>query len=109
MLVKVARFDPDTKKSWIQEYTVDTAKQEMTVMDVLDYISNNIDHSLAYYRHSICNHGICGRCSVTVNGKVCLACIEPIAGYESLELAPVSNRILVRDLVTEMNPPKKIQ
>ena len=33
----------------------------MTVMDLLDYISQNIDPSLGYYRHSVCNHGVCGR------------------------------------------------
>ena len=30
----------------------------MTVMDLLDYISQNIDPSLGYYRHSVCNHGV---------------------------------------------------
>ena len=28
--------------------------QGMKVMDVLDYIYANLDHTLAYYRHSSC-------------------------------------------------------
>ncbi len=99
MQVRVVRFDPDAKRSWIQKYEVDTSKKSMTVMDVLEYISNHLDHTLAYYQHSICNHGICGRCSVSVNGKTKLACVERVNPYESLELAPVPNRTVVRDLV----------
>lgn len=100
MLVKIARFDPDTSRAWEQEYEVDTTKQSMTVMDVLDYIAKNLDPTLAYYRHSICNHGICGRCVLQVNGKTKLACTERADDYESLSLAPVTSFPVVRDLVT---------
>ena len=40
-----------------------------SVMDVLDYIYEHLDGTLAYYRHSVCNQGICGRCGVRANGK----------------------------------------
>ena len=99
MKVKISRFNPEEQRAWVQEYEVDTSACSMTVMDVLEYIGNYLDHSLAYYKHSVCNHGICGRCSVRVNGKTKLACIERVDGYESLELEPASNRKVVRDLV----------
>lgn len=101
MQINIKRMEPESKKTWIQTYEVDTSKQSMTVMDVLEYIQNEIDHSLAFYRHSTCNHGICGRCTVVVNGRVRLACVELADQYETMDLEPVPNRKVVRDLVVE--------
>lgn len=50
--------------------------QGMKVMDVLDYIYANLDHTLAYYRHSSCCQAICGRCACRLNGRTILACAE---------------------------------
>ena len=82
-----------------QVYEVPSSKTTVTVMDVLDYIYRNLDHTLAYYRHSSCNQGICGRCAVRLDGRIVLACaalVEP--GTTSLSLAPASGTV-VRDLV----------
>ena len=106
MKVTIARFDPNSGRSWTQEYEVDTSHASMTVMDVLEYISKHLDHTLAYYKHSICNHGICGRCSVQVNGKVRLACIERVDEYESLELKPAATYPVLRDLVVNNSATK---
>jgi len=100
MLVTIKRYDPDGDRAWTQEYEVDTTHRSMTVMDVLEYIETKLDHTLAYYKHSICNHGICARCTLSVNGKVKLACTELANDYDALELAPAPNRPVVRDLVT---------
>ena len=84
----------------VRAYEVPSPETTVTVMDVLDYIRRNLDHTLAYYRHSSCNQGICGRCAVRLNGKVVLACaalLEP--GTASIALAP-ANGTVVRDLVT---------
>lgn len=102
MKVTIQRFDPDSQKKWTDSFEVPAEHRSMTVMDVLDYISSNLDHTLGYFKHSACNHGICGRCSVQVNGKVSLACITPVSGEAVLELAPVPTRILIRDLVTKL-------
>ena len=101
MKVIIHRFDPDNGKKWTDSYDVPTEERSMTVMDVLDYISSHLDPTLAYYKHSACNHGICGRCSLQVNGKVKLACITQVSGEENLELAPVPARAPIRDLVTK--------
>lgn len=69
-----------------------------SVMDVLDYIYENLDGTLSYYRHSVCNQGICGRCGVKINGKTSLACVTKVM-EEELLLEPKNDRI-VKDLVT---------
>lgn len=69
-----------------------------SVMDVLDYIYEHLDGTLSYYRHSVCNQGICGRCGVKTNGKNGLACVTKVT-EEELLLEPKNNK-LVKDLVT---------
>lgn len=100
MKVTVLRFDPDINRQWEQEYMVDLGGHSMTVMDVLQKISDDMDPSLAYFRHSMCNHGICARCTMLINGRPRLACVELAADYAELKLAPILNMHVVRDLVT---------
>ena len=89
------------RSNGLQTYEVPLLSETMTVMDILDYIYNNLDHTLAYYRHSICNQSICGRCLVNLDGRPVLACaeyLEPTA--ESIKLAPAAGTV-VRDLVVK--------
>ena len=73
--------------------------QGMKVMDVLDYIYDNLDHTLAYYRHSSCCQAICGRCACRLNGRTILACAEIVdIDAEKMFLEP-GEGTLVRDLV----------
>ena len=101
MNVKVYRYDPSIgKEAYYQVFKIPVKDEDnWTIMDVLNYISLNLDNTLAYYRHSACNHGICGRCSLKVNGLVRLACIYPARGEEIL-LEP-KNAKVIKDLVTQ--------
>lgn len=70
----------------------------MKVMDVLDYIYANLDHGLAYYRHSSCCQAVCGRCVCKLDGRTVLACakeVDTTAG--KMHLGPADGK-LVRDL-----------
>jgi succinate dehydrogenase/fumarate reductase-like Fe-S protein len=69
----------------------------MSVTNVLDYIYENLDSSLAYY--TSCHRGVCGRCLMIVNGKTRLACIELVT--DNLTLNPLPNHRVIRDLVVE--------
>jgi succinate dehydrogenase/fumarate reductase-like Fe-S protein len=85
----------------MQSYEVPESNTTVNIKQVLDYIYERLDHTLAYYRHSACCQGICGRCVVKVNGKSVLACtakVEP--GTKTLLLEPAGKN-LVRDLVIE--------
>jgi succinate dehydrogenase / fumarate reductase, iron-sulfur subunit len=98
MIIKVYRFDPDSgKKPFFQSFEVPT-QLDWTVMDALDYISLHYDSSLAYYRHSACDHGICGRCLLKVNSTPTLACTYTVGDVPELILEPKNSNI-VRDLV----------
>jgi len=98
--VKVFRFDPRVdKEPRYQIYEVPLI-DGMTVLDVLDYIYENIDPSLAYYSHAACRHGVCGGCTLLVNGKTCLACQTPVTG--DIVVEPAVKFKVIRDLIYEV-------
>jgi succinate dehydrogenase/fumarate reductase-like Fe-S protein len=74
-----------------------------SVLDGLRWIRVNRDPSLAI-RFSCINANACKECMIELDGKTVYACtarLEP----RQMALAPLSNKILVRDLVTEIAPP----
>jgi succinate dehydrogenase/fumarate reductase-like Fe-S protein len=96
--VKVFKFDP-TKDSrpTFKKYEVPFVPHQ-TVMDVLDYIYNNLDSTIAYFSHAACRRSVCGRCTILVNGKASLACQR--RANEDLVLEPLKGDRVLRDLVS---------
>ena len=77
--------------------------ENQTVLDVVTYIQRNIDPSLSY-RYA-CRVGMCGSCAMTVNGVARWTCrthISKVAAGGKLEVAPLSNLPVVKDLVADM-------
>lgn len=74
-----------------------------SVLDGLRYIRVHQDPTLAF-RFSCLNANACKECMMEIDGAVeyaCLARLEP----RDMRLAPLGNKQLVRDLVTEIAPP----
>jgi succinate dehydrogenase/fumarate reductase-like Fe-S protein len=95
--VTVTRYDPAQDEApYEQSYQVPLA-ESMCVLDVLDYIYENLDGTLAYFDHAACQHAICRRCTVRVNGRPALACQTLVEG--DITLAPPAKAKVVRDLV----------
>ncbi len=69
----------------------------MSAMDLLDYIYQNLDSTVAYYDHAGCALGICARCAGKVNGKSGLLCQTMVEG--DVVLDPASESRVVKDLV----------
>jgi len=74
-----------------------------SVLDGLRWIRVNKDPSLAI-RFSCINANACKECMVELDGKTVYACMARMQPRE-LKLHPLSNKKLVRDLVTEIAPP----
>jgi len=95
--VKIARFDPTKDKApHYQNYNVPWHPR-MTVMDILDYIYENIDPSIAYHSHTACHGRACTRCNVTVNSVPGLSCHTEVNGDITIE--PLPRFQVIRDLV----------
>jgi succinate dehydrogenase/fumarate reductase-like Fe-S protein len=74
-----------------------------SVLDGLRWIRVNRDPTLAI-RFSCINANACKECMVELDGKTVYACTERMQPRE-MKIAPLSNKKLVRDLVTEIAPP----
>jgi fumarate reductase iron-sulfur subunit len=74
-----------------------------TVLDVVTHIQRAIDATLAY--RFACRVGMCGSCAMTVNGVprwTCRTHVDKVAQDGRLEVAPLRNLPVVKDLVTDM-------
>ena len=74
-----------------------------TVLDVVTYIQRYLAPTLAY--RFACRVGMCGSCAMTVNGVprwTCRTHVDRVMRGDQLEIAPLANLPIVRDLVTDM-------
>lgn len=74
-----------------------------TVLDVVTQVQRHQDATLAY-RYA-CRVGMCGSCAMTVNGVsrwTCRTHVAKVAADNRLEIGPLANLPVIRDLVTDM-------
>jgi len=78
--------------------------ESQTVLDVVTFIQRQLQPDLAY--RFACRVGMCGSCAMNVNGKARWTCrthVSKVARGEQLEIAPLSNLPVIKDLVTDMS------
>ncbi|EHP41420.1 fumarate reductase iron-sulfur protein FrdB [Cupriavidus basilensis OR16] len=74
-----------------------------TVLDVVTYIQRHLEPDLGY--RFACRVGMCGSCAMTVNGKARWSCrthVAKVVQGDALEIAPLSNLPVIKDLATDM-------
>lgn len=77
--------------------------ESQTVLDVVTHIQRSLDPTLSY--RFACRVGMCGSCAMTVNGRARWTCrthVAEVAAGERLEIAPLKNLPVIKDLVTDM-------
>jgi len=105
LTLKIHRYDPEQKKSWIQEYKIDVGGM-LRFTDVLRKINQEQDPGLAWI--SSCEHAQCGSCGVVVNGKPLLMCEllvqNAIRQFKTttFTLKPLSIAPVLRDLIVDL-------
>lgn len=98
--VTISRFDPvQDREPHFQAYTVPVEVGTLSVLQVLDYIYENLDESLAYYDHAACAQGICSLCTMSINGKVARSCQFMVE--DDITLEPTPKFEVVKDLVVK--------
>ena len=103
--LKIRRYDPDRKKSWLQDYNLE-AGRVLRFVDLFRKINDEQDPTLAW--NSSCEHGQCGTCGVKVNGKPLLACellVENAVshlGTHSFLVEPLDVAPILRDLIVDL-------
>jgi len=100
--LEVARYRPENESTpTTQRYEVPFRK-DWVVLDALNYIKDRLDGSLSY-RWS-CRMGVCGSCSMMVNGKPKLTCAAFLSDFVPgpVRVEPLSYFPIVRDLVVDL-------
>lgn len=64
-------------------------------------IKNELDSTLTFRRS--CREGICGSCSMNIDGKNTLACLEHISEDTVTAIYPLPHMHVVKDLVPDLN------
>jgi fumarate reductase iron-sulfur subunit len=78
-------------------------RESQTVLDVVTHVQREVDPSLAY--RFACRVGMCGSCAMTVNGVARWTCrthVSKVADGGTLEIAPLANLPVIKDLATDM-------
>ena len=81
------------------------ARENQTVLDVVAYVQQEIDPTLSY-RYA-CRVGMCGSCAMMVNGAprwTCRTHVSKVVKDGRLEIAPLRNLPVIKDLATDMDP-----
>ncbi len=100
MQVSVWRGEGDQGR--FQQFEV-PALENQTVLDVVAWIQQESDPTLAY--RFACRVGMCGSCAMMVNGKPRWSCrthVRSVLQKKSLQIAPLRILPVIKDLATDM-------
>ena len=99
---KVYRYDPDSGANpSIDTFEVDMGTCGPMVLDALLKIKDEMDSTLALRRS--CREGICGSCSMNIDGHNTLACLKPIDECKGdVKVYPLPHMPVVKDLVPDL-------
>ena len=100
---KIYRWDPDTGDNpRMDTYEIDLDKCGPMVLDALIKIKNEVDTTLTFRRS--CREGICGSCSMNIDGLNTLACLKPIEDVlGEVRINPLPHMPVVKDLVPDLS------
>ncbi len=98
----VYRWSPeDGENPRVDTYEVDMDTCGPMILDALIKIKNEIDPTLTFRRS--CREGICGSCSMNIDGKNTLACTKACDDVKGdVKIYPLPHMSVVKDLVPDM-------
>jgi succinate dehydrogenase / fumarate reductase iron-sulfur subunit len=107
-IFNIYRFDPEDvdekgnpKNPRLDSFEVDMDHCAPMVLDALIKIKDEIDSTVTFRRS--CREGICGSCSMNIDGTNTLACIKPIDEVKGdVNIYPLPHMKVVKDLVPDM-------
>src|SRR5688500_20108409 len=100
---RIYRWDPESGQNpRYDTFELDLEQTGPMVLDALIKIKNEIDPTLTFRRS--CREGICGSCSMNMNGRNGLACttaMEDLSG--EIRITPLPHMEVVKDLVPDFS------
>ena len=100
---KIYRWDPDSGENPRNDtFEIDLDQCGPMVLDALIKIKNEVDSTLTFRRS--CREGICGSCSMNIDGLNTLACLKPIEEVKGdVRINPLPHMPVVKDLVPDLS------
>lgn len=98
----IYRYEPESGDNpRLDRFEVDLDECGPMVLDALFWIKNTVDPTLTFRRS--CREGICGSCSMTIDGTNWLACTRFIADLAvPATIYPLANLDVIKDLVPDL-------
>ena len=99
---RIYRWSPeDGRNPRIDTNYVDTGDCGPMVLDALIWIKNNVDPTLTFRRS--CREGICGSCSMNIDGTNTLACTKAMSEVKgTVRVYPLPHMSVIKDLVPNL-------
>jgi succinate dehydrogenase / fumarate reductase iron-sulfur subunit len=99
---KIYRWDPDKGGNpTIDSYEIDLDQCGPMVLDAIIKIKNEVDSTLAFRRS--CREGVCGSCSMNIDGTNTLACTKFIGEIKGdVKIYPLPHMSVIKDLVPDL-------
>jgi succinate dehydrogenase/fumarate reductase iron-sulfur protein len=98
--LRLSRFDPEEDAAPRHEVYEVESEGFLNVMQAIHRVYDTVDGTLSF-RNANCRRGVCGLCSMTINGKRRLACT--CLAEDNMTVDPPTNRKVVKDLLYEMD------
>jgi succinate dehydrogenase / fumarate reductase iron-sulfur subunit len=100
---QIYRYNPDGEDNpRLDTFEVNLDECGPMVLDALNKIKNEIDPTVTYRRS--CREGICGSCSMNIDGTNTLACLKPIDECKGdVKIYPLPHMPVIKDLVPDLS------
>nr|YP_010619967.1 Succinate dehydrogenase subunit 2 [Xiphosiphonia pinnulata]WAX03980.1 Succinate dehydrogenase subunit 2 [Xiphosiphonia pinnulata] len=102
--IRIYRWNPYLNlKPWFNIFPLKLKNlKQIMVLDLLFFIKNNYDSTLTFRRS--CREGICGSCSMNINGVNSLACLKNFNPKISqfLTIYPLPHMLILKDLICDL-------
>ena len=101
---EIYRYNPDYSQGpRVDTFVLAREACGSMVLDALIAIKDTVDSSLTFRRS--CREGICGSCSMNINGGNTLACIKNMDDYkeDTIKIYPLPHMRVIKDLVTDLS------
>lgn len=102
---KIYRWSPDDDENpRVDTYYVDADDCGPMILDALIWIKSKVDPTLTFRRS--CREGICGSCSMNIDGTNTLACTKGADEVsDTVKVYPLPHMPVVKDLVPDLTVP----
>lgn len=100
---KIYRYDPDRDENpRMDRFILNLDDFGPMVLDAIIHIKNKVDPTLTFRRS--CREGICGSCSMNIDGTNTLACLKGISDVQKdVAIYPLPHLPVLKDLVPSLD------